>query len=168
MTDLRRPDQPLAPYVGQPDDHQHLAWIHGGRLRVLLDGATTGRQLTVVDERLGRSFATPRHIHRDEDEIFYVLEGSITAWVGDQRHEIAEGGIVFLPRQIPHAFRVSSETARVLGITTPSGIERMFREVGWDLKDPLPAGWEPSPARLAEVATRLGNTIVGPPPGEHD
>lgn len=157
----------LDPYVGQASEHQQLKWIGAGRLQVLLEAATTGGQLTVIDERLGHGDATPRHIHSTEDEIFFVLEGSITAWVGDQRHELAEGGIVFLPRNIPHAIRVTSNTARLLMMCTPGGIEGMFREAGWDLKNPLPEGWAVAMPHLAEASARYGSTIVGPPPSDH-
>lgn len=161
-------NEPLAPYFAQAGDHQHLQWMGTGRLRVLLDAATTGGQLTMIEERLGQGDITPWHVHDADDEVFFVMEGSIRVWTGDQEspRDIAAGGIAFLPRGIPHAFKVTSERAWVLMACTPGGIETMFREAGWDLRNPVPEGWEVAIPHLAQVSARLGVRLLGPPPAD--
>jgi len=57
----------------------------------------------------------------------------MTDWVGDQRWQLRPGGIVFLPRHIPHAVRCDN-ACRMLVLSTPAGFqERVFCSAGWDL-----------------------------------
>jgi len=51
----------------------------------------------------------PRHIHRNEDESFYILEGEITAWIGDQTIRGTAGTLIFSPRGAPHSFEIHSD-----------------------------------------------------------
>lgn len=155
----------VAPYVGHAGGHQELLWIGGNKLRVLLDAAATGGQLTVIEEFPLEGDTSPMHVHHHEDEMFLLLEGSMRAWVGDRRFDVEEGGIAFLPRGTPHAYRFTAPTSRALLLCTPAGIEEMFREVGWDLAKPVPPDWSVSLPLLGEVCARTGRPIVGPPPG---
>ena len=100
--------------------------------------------------------------------MFLVLEGSGIFWAGDQRHEVSAGGVAFLPRGLPHAYRMTSDHIDVITLCAPAGIERFFRAAGWDLNQPKPPGWEITPAILAEAAAREGQRIIGPPLDEHE
>jgi mannose-6-phosphate isomerase-like protein (cupin superfamily) len=73
---------------------------------------------------------TPRHVHTNEDELFFVLEGEHVIEVGDEEHRVGPGGTVFAPRGIPHAQRrgVPGE-GRLLILTVPGGFEGFFREL---------------------------------------
>ena len=153
----------LKPFVAQPDDHQHLDWIGNMDLTVLLDGKASGGRLTVIEVHAQRGDATSVHVHTNEDKTFLVLEGGITVWVGDERHHIDAGGIGFLPRNLPHSFRITADRTRILNICTPSGVENFFRAAGWDLSQPKPDGWAISQQILAESAARHGVRITGPP-----
>ena len=63
---------------------------------------------------------TPLHVHRDEDELFYVLEGEHVFRVGDDEHTLGPGGCVFAPRGVPHSQRrVVPGEGRELVLTTP-------------------------------------------------
>ena len=68
----------------------------------------------------------PLHVHKNEDEWFYVLEGEVTFHVGNESHLGRPGAFVSFPRGIPHTFTVESPTARFLVMNTPGGFERMF------------------------------------------
>ena len=92
-------------YLAQASDQQRLEWIGGSVMSVLLDADATGGQLTMVRTQLKRGDASPVHLHTNEDEMFLLLQGSGVFWVGDDRHEVDEGGVVFLPRNLPHAYR---------------------------------------------------------------
>ena len=73
---------------------------------------------------------TPLHVHRDEDELFYVLEGAHVFRVGDEEYEVGPGGVVFAPRGIPHSQRrVVAGEGRELVLTTPGGFDGFFREL---------------------------------------
>ena len=73
---------------------------------------------------------TPLHVHRDEDELFYVLEGKHVFRVGDEEYAVGPGGLVFAPRGVPHSQRrVVPNAGRQLVLTTPGGFEGFFREL---------------------------------------
>jgi len=99
-------------------------------------------------EAVGRKGnAPPPHIHRREDEIFYVLEGELAVSVGDRTMKAVPGTMVFLPRNVQHSFTIESEQMRMLILLTPAGFEGWFKE----LSVPAPAMTLP-PA--TEVATK--------------
>lgn len=150
------------PYLAQAAEHQQLEWLGGGIMRIMLDGDKTDGQLTVVRSATGAS-AAPVHVHAGEDEVIVLLKGSGIVWAGDQRWELSEGGVAFLPRDIPHAYRFTSPAVDMLAICTPSGMEDFFRTAGWDLSRPKPDGWEITPASLAAAAAATGQTVLGPP-----
>ena len=106
---------------------------HGERLRfgevevlVKVSAETTGGAFTLFEER--DSVDTPRHVHQNEDELFYVLEGEHVFEVGDEELRVGPGGLVFAPRGVPHAQRrVVPRTGRVLIQASPGGFEGFFR-----------------------------------------
>lgn len=150
-------------YIAQPEQQQQLEWLDGGTLAILLDAEATGGQLTVGRFDVGRGEAPPYHLHKNEDEVFMLVSGTALIWCDDEETELSEGGIVFLPRNVPHGYRITSEKADLLMICTPGGIEGMFRFAGRDRATPRPDGFEISRDRMAEASDMFGNVIVGPP-----
>jgi quercetin dioxygenase-like cupin family protein len=148
-------------YLAQPEQQQQLEWLDGGTLALLLDGAATAGQLMVGRFDVRRGEAPPYHLHTHEDEVFLLIKGTALVWVDDEEMELSEGGIAFLPKKIPHAYRITSERADLLMINTPAGIEGMFRETGRDKALPRPPDFQVTPD--PEVSGRYGNVIVGPP-----
>jgi len=72
----------------------------------------------------------PPHVHRREDEGFYVLDGRYEIRVGDQTITASPGAFAFLPRNIPHAYKnVGTTPARLLVIITPGGFEKFLAEL---------------------------------------
>jgi mannose-6-phosphate isomerase-like protein (cupin superfamily) len=95
---------------------------------VRASAATTGGAFTIIEEI--DPLDTPLHVHEREDEMFYVLEGEHRFVVGDEEHPLGPGGVVFGPRDIPHAHsRVVPRTGRFLTMTSPAGFEGFFREL---------------------------------------
>ena len=150
-------------YLAQPEQQQQLEWLDGGTLAILLDGKATDGQLMVGRFDVNEGEAPPYHKHTREDEVFMLIKGTALLWYDDQEMELSEGGIVFLPRNIPHAYRITSKKADLLMINTPAGIEGMFRYAGRDKATPRPHGFEISPERMAEGADKYGQVILGPP-----
>jgi mannose-6-phosphate isomerase-like protein (cupin superfamily) len=73
---------------------------------------------------------TPLHVHRDEDELFYILEGDHVIRVGEAEFSVGPGDVVFAPRGIPHSQRrVVPGEGRELVLTSPGGFEGFFREL---------------------------------------
>jgi mannose-6-phosphate isomerase-like protein (cupin superfamily) len=99
--------------------------------RVVAGGERTGGLVTIGDARMPARTAGPgRHIHSREDEAIYVTSGVLTVEVGDQRHEVGPGSLVWLPRGVPHTFaNLSDEPVWTVGVITPSGLEVMFAEI---------------------------------------
>ncbi|MEY2242320.1 cupin domain-containing protein [Streptomyces sp. BF23-18] len=118
------PDDTFAGAGGEP------FWFLGGRARILVPGSRTGGALSVMEFFDTAGHAPPRHIHADEDEVWIVLDGEVSFFVGDQRHELEPGQIAFGPRGVPHSYLVRSETARLAVAFTPSRVEEWFSANG--------------------------------------
>jgi len=154
------------PYVANGGMHEQLEWIGGHRLELLLDGARTEGQVTVVRSHLGPGSASPLHVHRREDEIFVVLTGEGLVWVGEERHDVGPGSAMFLPRNVPHAYRFTSTEVDFLTICTPSGMEDFFRGAGRPWGSVGEPGWEVTTEALVAAAAAGGQEILGPPPSD--
>jgi mannose-6-phosphate isomerase-like protein (cupin superfamily) len=102
-----------------------------GAVTVLIRASaeTTGGAFTVMEE-VPPMVDTPLHVHANEDEMFYVLEGEHIVHCGDQEFHLGPGGVAFLPRGIPHSQRrVVPGEGRLLALTSPAGFEGFFREL---------------------------------------
>jgi quercetin dioxygenase-like cupin family protein len=98
--------------------------------RVLATGDQTGGVVGALDEFGSHGVRAPMHVHDDADEIFYVLDGNLTFYVGAERIEAAAGAFVYLPRFVHHGFQCNSKEARVFNFLTPAGFERMIVDGG--------------------------------------
>jgi mannose-6-phosphate isomerase-like protein (cupin superfamily) len=113
------------PFELAADDGERLRF---GEVEVLVKASadTTGGAFTIFEER--DPVDTPLHVHTNEDELFYVLEGEHLFRVGDEEHRAGPGDVVFAPRGVPHAQRrVTPRSGRVLIMTSPAGFEGFFR-----------------------------------------
>ena len=102
-----------------------------GEVHVVIhaDAASTGGALGVIEE-VPPLADTPLHVHTNEDELFYALEGEHVIQVGDEEHRIGPGETAFGPRGVPHAQRrVVPAAGRILIAVTPGGFEGFFREL---------------------------------------
>jgi quercetin dioxygenase-like cupin family protein len=109
---------------------------------------------------------TPWHVHPEEDEWFYVLEGEVTVWIADTRLTLTAGSFAFGPKGVPHTFYVERGEARFLIGMAPMQIEGFVREVGEPAPErvvPPPLEGPPDVARLAPIALRNGFELLGPP-----
>jgi mannose-6-phosphate isomerase-like protein (cupin superfamily) len=69
------------------------------------------------------------HVHHQEDEGFYILEGEMTFYVGEQTIKARPGSFLFGPKDVPHAFTVDSGPAKLLFVFSPAGLEAGIREM---------------------------------------
>ena len=84
---------------------------------------------SLIEDVALKGEGTPLHRHREDDEAFFVLEGEMTFYLGnDEPIRASAGSFVHIPGGTVHAFRVDSETARYLIITTPQH-ERFYRAI---------------------------------------
>jgi quercetin dioxygenase-like cupin family protein len=84
----------------------------------LATGNTTGETFCLVDEEAPRGMSVPLHRHPDDMESFYVLEGELTIFVGDEKRHSPAGTFAHVPGGVVHGFRIESERARYLILTT--------------------------------------------------
>lgn len=136
-------------------------------LSILRAGAEhTAGAFGLVEQIAPVGAGSPYHVHRREDESFFVLEGELEFVSEGRRFTSGAGSFVFLPRNIPHGFRVVGDSpARFLILVNPAGFERFVTEVGEPaVRRELPEPSEPDVPRLVEVAARYGIEILGPLP----
>jgi len=121
----------MKPYALAEGEGRAYEW-HDVLFSIKAAAAETGGALSVweVTTRPGEEPQTHTH---EEDEIFYVLSGSLTFNCGGQSFKVNDNGFMFLPRGIPHSYTIESDQARLLGLSTPSGfgdhIERTGKRV---------------------------------------
>ena len=111
-----------------------------------------------------------RHLHYTDDEGFYVLEGKLTFYVGQETYKADPGTFVFLPHGVPHSYTFETDVVRMLSIIAPGGLERHFRDgrfsepaKGMTLQPPTGT---PDPNVLEAMAKDLASyctEVVGPP-----
>ncbi len=132
-----------------------------GPWQVLAGGDRTGGQVVFGEALVPPMTGGPSlHVHTREDEAAYVIQGVLTVQVGDRRFEAGAGSLVWLPRNEPHTFaNLSAAPVRVLGVTTPAGLEGMFREQAEYFST---LAGPPDEDRVAEIGRRYGVTVVGP------
>jgi mannose-6-phosphate isomerase-like protein (cupin superfamily) len=95
---------------------------------VKASAATTRGAFTLFEEN--EPVDTPLHVHENEDELFYVVEGEHVIRVGGEEFRVGPGGLVFAPRGVPHSQRrVVPRTGRLLVLAAPAGLEGFFREL---------------------------------------
>jgi quercetin dioxygenase-like cupin family protein len=136
----------------------NLAWVR-------VSGEDSGGQVAVVESvgRLGDM--PPLHVHRHDDESFYVLEGELSLHQPGRSLTIGAGEAAFASRGVPHTYRVESETARWLLIATPAGFDDFVREVGEPAPEETlpPEGRQHDVERLGRIAASHGIELLGPP-----
>src|SRR5207245_5148942 len=116
-------------YGLEPGEGEAL-WFNGGLGVVRVSGDQTDGRYAVLELTAPKGFASPLHIHRREDEFFFVLSGEVRLQHGDELIEAVAGSIVYGPRDVAHRFRVDSEEARILLFFGPAGVEGFFRDGG--------------------------------------
>jgi quercetin dioxygenase-like cupin family protein len=140
------------------DQHFQMKGVTANTLDVKVSGADSGGRLAML-EQIGQSpnGGPPRHLHAEQDEFFYAVEGRYRFEVGGERFELGPGDSIFAPRGVPHGFIQLTPTARLMLAYQPAGqIEAFFRAT---------AAWEapPSPDEVKAVFAAHGMTVVGPP-----
>ena len=153
-------------YVLRPGEGE-LRWFGETATSFLATGDRTGGEFALVDERAHQGERVPLHRHPGDVESFYVVEGEVSFFLGDQPGvRAAAGSFVHVPAGEVHGFRVESETARYLILTTPRHGEFYYAIT-------LPAGPEGQPpaesiegSEIGKAARKYGIEFVGPLPDE--
>lgn len=158
-----------AGYTLARDEGSPMWFLGLAPTRIKATGEQTGGTYALFDFVVPAGGALPLHIHHNDDETVYVLEGAVTVFCGEQRFAVAPGSFVFLPRGLPHGYRSDGGgPARVLEFTVPAGLEGMIVELSapaTNLAGPPPTEAQAAlAAKLISVAKQYGLDIVGPLP----
>lgn len=128
--------------------------------------ADTGGALSVFEFR-GKG-GWPQHLHREQDEWLYVVDGEIACEVGDRRLRLKRGESVFVPRTVAHAWASRGEVpATVLQVYQPAGrLEQFFREIGRFTDPPMHEAL--SVDEMVSLFDAYGMKLLGPGLGWED
>lgn len=125
--------------------------VLGDHQTIRLTGRETGGAYTLIEQNNVAGIGVPRHVHKNEDETFHIVEGEVTFEVNDDTIVAQSGTTVHVPRGVPHSFMVSGEgNTKVMLIISPPGLEAMFEEM-----HALPPG-PPDMAQIMGICERYG------------
>jgi quercetin dioxygenase-like cupin family protein len=150
-------------------DEGPATWAMGSLFERLVAGAETDGALGVSLVTQPPGIATPLHVHSHESEAFYLLDGEMSYQAGDTLHRLTAGSFIYLPKGVPHAFRITGKApARVLAIAVPGNLLALYDEVGIPAAEHRLPGQDGTPfdvevRRWNEVGPRYGLSVVGPP-----
>ena len=125
--------------------------------------ADTGGQMTLVEITEPPAAEAPLHVHRNEDEGFWVIDGSVRFEVGDETIDARAGDYAFGPRNVPHRYTVGPDGCRMLFMLTPGGFEHLLRKTSEPAAArtlPPSSAEAPDMDQLAAVAAAHGNELL--------
>ena len=142
-------------------------WFLDGLMRVHA-AVGAGCDISVIEHTVPHGSSPPMHVHRDEDEVFHLLEGEVRFVVEGMEIHAQQGQTVVVPRGKPHSFVVTSQAgARWLVITNGRNFERLVRAISRPAESAvIPPAAPPTlaEAKALEMACRAnGIDLVGPP-----
>jgi mannose-6-phosphate isomerase-like protein (cupin superfamily) len=134
--------------AAQTSPAEYLDFL-GSRVRVFSDGFVEHTAVPAGE-------MPPLHVHHEDDEGFYVLEGRVTLYMPRDEVTLGPGDFFLAPRGVPHTYRVSDDgPAGWLCTSEPARFGSFVRDVA--------ALEEQEPAAVGEVAASYGIEILGPP-----
>ena len=125
---------------------------------VKISGKDTDGDLAVFEQTvLAKGANVPLHVHPHQDEVYYVLEGRFRFKAGEEIFELEAGDSIFLPRNLPHAWIVLSETAKSYLMVQPAGkLEEFFVAIS-----NMPPGKRPSAEEMTKLSADHEMIVVG-------
>jgi quercetin dioxygenase-like cupin family protein len=149
-------------YLHRPGEAE-LRWFGEASTRLLATGEQTGGAFALVEETAHRGESVPLHRH-DDWESFYVLEGELTLFIGEVGTRASAGSFAHVPGGTAHGFRVESETARYLILTTPRHGE-FYRAITLPAREGgLPPLEAIEGSQIGAAAREYGIERIGPLP----
>lgn len=138
--------------------HYKMKGVTSNTLDIKISGKDTDGDLAVFEQTgLTPNGGPPLHIHPNQDEWFYVIEGNYRFQVGDDIYQMKAGDTIFLPRNVPHAFIQLTENGKMIVSYLPAGKMEAFFEVTNQWTTP------PSKEEVAKVFADHEMQVVGAP-----
>ena len=150
----------MTPFHAKYSDVETLIFPDAITLKILLSGRDTNGQVAIFEDIVEAGVGPPRHIHYEQDETFFFLEGEFIAEVDGEIYKCKPGDIVFIPKGSVHAFKnVGNAPGRIRYLFSPAlTIEAMFRELYETLEDGVL-----QTETMTQIVLKHGQEIVGPP-----
>ncbi len=158
------------------DGEGNARWWGGGLATIKVTGKESGGLYSIVEVLEPQGARAPLHLHRKEDEAFYVLDGEITFHIGAETYKASAGSFVFGPKDVPHTYTVDSGPAKLLFLLSPPGFEGLIEAISKPAKartlppsksevpaDEFDATDEAESESFAVLEARYGCEIVGTP-----
>jgi quercetin dioxygenase-like cupin family protein len=136
---------------GEGEVYDRLWWFKQGSL--------TGGRFDFMVGDVGYLQGPPLHVHREQDDTFFVLDGVLAIQVGDEVFELGPGDFATVPPGIPHTFdnvRKDQPPVKVCNLMTPGGLDAQFRDMA------ALGGAARDPAKSAALREKHGVAVVGP------
>jgi len=106
-------------------------WVLGDLYTFKITGEQSMGAFTVIEQNIQPESGPPPHIHRREDELFYVLEGKFSFMCGDKLDVFESGSFIYIPKNTLHTFKnVGDQQGKLLVIISPAGLEEFFYSIG--------------------------------------
>jgi quercetin dioxygenase-like cupin family protein len=129
--------------------------IPGALFHFLTGGQETNGKFSLMYIEVQKGNEPPAHTHQREDESYYILEGAIRFWIGNEVVDAKAGDFIHLPKGVPHRFELQSDSVKELMWMTPSGLERWF----WENSAPS-ANMRPLPLMTSPPSAEMINHFV--------
>jgi quercetin dioxygenase-like cupin family protein len=154
-----------SPILRTPAEGRTIAVV-GDVYRFLATGEETNGTYALFEAIVPPGGGPPPHVHSQEEEGFYILEGEITFTVGEKRIVATAGMFANMPVGTPHSFKnESNRPAKMLISVAPAGLEQMFLEVGMPVAQGTTTALPPTKEeieKLIAVAPKYGVEIKLP------
>ncbi len=101
----------------------------------------------------------PLHVHREQDDTFFILDGVLAIQVGDDVFDLGPGDFATVPPGVPHTFgnvRKDQPPVKVCNLMTPGGLDAQFRDIS------MMGEAAHDPTKVAQLREKHGITVVGP------
>jgi mannose-6-phosphate isomerase-like protein (cupin superfamily) len=134
--------------------------VVGDEVTIKISSRDTGGAFTVFEGRTRPLHGPPLHLHRDQDEWWYILEGEYRFQVDGQEIHAGAGATVFAPRGSRHTFQnIGATPGRMVTTVVPGGLDLFFEE----LETVVPRGTVPDPAKMVPIFEKHNLELLGPP-----
>jgi len=144
------------PFVVAPGGGDTVQGPAGGPLTFKVRGDQTGGALTVIENVIAPGDGPPHHVHADEDEAWWIVEGSLRFKLDEEEQTADAGAFVYVPRGVAHSFQnPGPDPARILVMFTPGGMEAFF--------DAFAKLEEFDREAFSRLGAEVGMEVVGPP-----
>ncbi len=155
---------PLHRAAGEGD----AIWAMGSLFELKLTPTQSAGLIGIAEVTQPPGIAPPLHVHRNEAEVFYVVDGAMRYEAGGSLHELTAGSMMFLPQGVPHRF-LTVRRCRLLVITCPGGLLDLYTSVGIPATErAVPTVPDPDEiSRWNQYAPEYGLEVLGPPLGAH-